>query len=108
MRQQIRNITTAFNIVSALSFPSLYDVKKTDGKYDNIIAKYQDAIPMTGRLTRERDEINGIEIEKGDLEKVRTKISLKFKKNNDGKMSIMELVKHHKSSLVAAVREALD
>ena len=63
---------------------------------------------MTGRLTRERDEINGIEIEKGDLEKVRTKISLKFKKNNDGKMSIMELVKHHKSSLVAAVREASD
>ena len=63
---------------------------------------------MTGRLTRERDVINGIEIEKGDMEKVRTKISLKFKKNNDGKMSIMELVKHHKSSLIAAVREALD
>jgi hypothetical protein len=37
----------ALNIVSALYFPSLYDVKKTVDKCNNIIAKYEDAIPMT-------------------------------------------------------------
>ena len=51
------------NIVVAVSYPSLYDVKKTDEKYNNIIAKYQDAVPMTGRLDRERDALNCIEIE---------------------------------------------
>ena len=52
---------------------------------------------MTGRLTRERDAMNGIEVDKGDLEKVRTKLSLKCKKKNDGNMSVMELVKHHRN-----------
>jgi hypothetical protein len=64
---------------------------------------------MTGRLTRERNAINGMEIDKGDLDNRSEPIYLlKFKKNNNGNMSIRELVNHHKTSLVAAVKEALD
>ena len=63
---------------------------------------------MTGRLTRERDAINGIEIDKGDIDKVRTKISLKFKTYNDGNVYYGVSKRIIRIFQLQAVKEALE
>ena len=76
--------------------------------YGKLITKYAPAILVTGRLTREKDEFDGVEVEKGDLDRVRTRLSLKFNKNNDGiSKKILELMNYHTHKCVKATTEAL-
>ena len=52
--RKIPNFKTALNMVLSLAFPSIYNPAKTDVQYQKLTSKYSNAVPITGRLERER------------------------------------------------------
>ena len=78
-------------------------------KYKKLITKYESAISLIGILAREKDAFDGLEIERGDLGQVRTRVSFNFKKHNDGiSKSLIELINTHKTIMVAATKGAIE
>ena len=75
-------------------------------KYNKLITKYDSTTPVTRILAREKDAFDGLEIEKGDLGRVRTRASFIFKKHNDGiSASLIELLNMHKARMIAATKK---
>ena len=96
-------------MVLSLSFPTFYNLATTDVQYQKLIAKYSSAVPVTGRLERERDAFNGVAVAKDDLKNVRTGIALTFDKHSDGKTkSFRELMVTRRARLLSAILEALE
>ena len=54
--KQTPNFKTALNIVLSRACPSIYNSAKTDVQYQKLTSKYSNAIPITGRLERERED----------------------------------------------------
>ena len=107
--KKIPNFKTALNKDLSLTFPSIYNPAKTDVQYQKLTSKYSNAIPITGRLDRERDALHGVSVFKDDLKKVRTGIALSFNKHNDGKTkSFRELMAMHRPRMLTATQEALE
>ena len=107
--KKIPNFKTALNMVLSLAFPSIYNPAKTDVQYQKLTSKYSDAIPITGRLEREKDALHSVSVFKDDLNKVRTGIVSTFNRHNDGKTkSFRELMAMRRPRMLAAIQEALD
>ena len=107
--KKIPNFKTALNMVLSLAFPSIYNPAKTDVQYQKLTSKYSNAIPITGRLDRERDALHGVSVFKDDLKKVRAGIALTFNRHNDGKTkSCRELMVMHRPRMLMAIQEALE
>ena len=101
--KKIPNFKTALNMVLSLAFPSIYNPAKTDVQYQKLTSKYSNAIPITGRLDRERDALHGVSVFKDDLKKVMTGIALSFNKHNDGKTkSFRDLMSMHRPRMLTA------
>ena len=118
--KKIANSRTALHVVSLLACKNKLTIKsgRAIKEYDKVVNKYQYALPTTGRLKREADEnarrakdvVDSADIVIGDLEKVRTKIEIKFKKQHDGPetRSFHELIAKQRARIYNAVSQALE
>ena len=96
-------------MVLSLAFPSNYNPAKTDDQYQKLTSKYSAAIPITGRLERERDALHGVSVLKDDRKKVRADIALTFNKHSTGKTkSFRKLMAMHRPRMLTTIQEALE
>ena len=107
--KKIPNFKTDLNMVLSVAFPSMYNPAKTDAQYQKLTSKYSTAIPIAGRLERERDALHGVSRFKDDLKQVRTGVALTFNRHDDGKTkSFRELLAMHRTRMLTALQEALE
>ena len=49
---------TTLDMVLSLTFPSNYNPSKTDTQYQELATTYNNGVPITSRLDRERDALH--------------------------------------------------
>ena len=107
--KKITNFKTDLNMVLSVAFPSMYNPAKTDAQYQKLTSKYSTAIPIAGRLERERDALHGVSLFKDDLKQVRTDVAFTFNKHDDGKTKrFRQLMAMHRPRMLTAILEALE
>ena len=109
--EKIPNFKSVKNLVIELAFPTLYkNPDRVEKQYNNMISKYQDAIPVTGKIEREikakSESITGANIIMGDMSKAKTGMYINFI-GDDKKMQFRELIAKHRTRIINSVSEML-
>ena len=84
--RKIINFRTPRNIVVQLAHSTKQNIKRAEKQYNNVIAKYINAEPATGRIARQIEAQNEIAnqsvIEIDDLLKIKTGFGIIFRGND--------------------------
>ena len=109
--ERYRTFKTARNLIIELAYQTSYKKpEKIENKYNSLINKYQDAIPITGKIEREIQaksaSIVGANIVMGDMSKAKTRMYINVI-GDAKKMQFRELIAKHRTRIINSVSEML-
>ncbi|MFM7978139.1 MAG: hypothetical protein ACKPKO_02390, partial [Candidatus Fonsibacter sp.] len=101
-------------MIVKLSNPSLFKKEVIEREHTKILTKYKNATPITGRLKRETEEPDQVEIIDADYSNARSYITFRFINNDNNVISearrrvFSNMLKMHQNKIDNAVSKAFN